>query len=477
LRRLLEELEVREREEQLHALLGGAMDAILVLDSDYCVVRVNPAAEKVFGFSAKALAGARLRDLLDDESAARLPALVQELEQRPDGEKQLWIPQHLSAVRADGATFPAEATLSAFAIRGKKFHVLILRNVNDRVAAEKRIRHLVEEAEYFREAAWEGDMLGQSPPMKELFNSIKRVASTDATVLIEGETGTGKELIARSIHEASPRRDEALVRVNCAAIPDTLIESELFGHERGAFTGATTKREGRFALADKGTIFLDELGELPLDLQAKLLRVLQEGEFEPLGGTRTRKVDVRVVAATNRDLGEMVSAGTFREDLYYRLNVFPLRVPALRERGADVALLARSFVEHFARRMGRRIDPLHPDDIRRLNQYSWPGNVRELQNVIERAIILSAGSTLELHRAMPVMAAAADVSRAAPSISEDAPILTALEIEALERANIERALSACGGKVSGDAGAAQRLGLKPSTLSSRMKALGIQKKA
>lgn len=476
LRRLRTEQQVRAREEQLDALLAGAMDAIIVLDEDYCVVRVNPAAEKLFGFDATALSGARLRDLLDNESAARLSAFVNELEQRPEGERQLWIPQHLAAVRADGAIFPAEATLSAFAIREKAFRVLILRSVNERIEAEKRIRHLVEEAEYLRESAWQGDMLGQSAPMKELFDAIKRVAATGATVLIEGETGTGKELIARSIHEASPRRGEPLVRVNCAAIPGTLIESELFGHERGAFTGATTKREGRFALADGGTIFLDEVGELPLDLQAKLLRVLQEGEFEPLGATRTCKVDVRVVAATNRDLSEMVAEGTFREDLFYRLNVFPLHVPALRERGGDVALLARSFVEHFARRMGRRIDPLHPDDIRRLHDYPWPGNVRELQNVIERAIILAPGSRVELHRAMPEMDAALNASAAIRHDGDDAPILTAQEMEGLERANIERALAACSGKISGDSGAAQRLGLKPSTLSSRMKALGIQRK-
>jgi PAS domain S-box-containing protein len=477
LRRLKAELQLRARDEQMNALLAGAMDAILVLDEGYCVVQVNRAAEKLFGFEARALSGARLRDLLDNESAVRLDTFVKELEQQPEGERQLWIPQHLAAVRADGATFPAEATLSGFAIREKSFHALILRNVNERVEAEKRIRLLVEEAQYLRESAGDGEMLGQSAPMKELFSAIKRVAATDATVLIQGETGTGKELLARSIHDGSPRRDATLVRVNCAAIPGTLIESEFFGHERGAFTGATTKREGRFALADKGTIFLDEVGELPLDLQAKLLRVLQEGEFEPIGGSRTRKVDVRVVAATNRDLTAMVAEGKFREDLYYRLNVFPVQVPPLRDRGRDVALLADAFVERYARRMGRRLDPLHPEDARRLTAYAWPGNVRELQNVIERAIILSHGSRIELHRAMP------DAANAAPEMAledsnDDAAsrIFTAGEIEAIERANIERALAACGGKISGDSGAAQRLGLAASTLSSRMKALKIQRK-
>jgi transcriptional regulator with GAF, ATPase, and Fis domain len=253
------------------------------------------------------------------------------------------------------------------------------------------------------------------------------------------------------------------------------MESEFFGHERGAFTGATTKREGRFALADGGTIFLDEVGELPLDLQAKLLRVLQEGEFEPLGSVRTRKVNVRVIAATNRDLQAMVSEGKFREDLYYRLNVFPLRVPSLRERGPDIAVLATAFVERFARRMGRRIDPLHPDDIRRMQNYSWPGNVRELQNVIERAIILSARSKIELHRALPTEAAPPP----SPGESQNGltpDVLTAAELESLERTNLERALVVCAGKVSGEGGVARRLGLPASTVASRMKALGIQRK-
>ena len=379
--------------------------------------------------------------------------------------------------RWDKTTFPAEATLSRFDNRGEVFHTVILRNVDERLAAERRIAWLSAEAEYLRENAREiagmGDMLGSSPAMHELFESLKRVAVTDATVLIFGETGTGKELIARSIHQAGARKDKPLVRVNCAAIPGALMESEFFGHERGAFTGATARRDGRFALADGGTIFLDEVGELPLDLQAKLLRVLQEGEFEPLGSARTRKVNVRVLAATNRDLDAMVRAGKFREDLFYRLNVFPVRVPPLRERGDDTALLARAFAERLARRMGRRLEPLHPDDCRRLQDYSWPGNVRELQNVIERAIILSTGPRLDLNRAMPASAAPARSSVEAASGSP-ARILSAKELESFERANLESALAACGGKISGQDGAAGRLGLPPSTLRSRMKALRVQ---
>jgi PAS domain S-box-containing protein len=477
-RRLRQEMEVRSREEELTALLGSAMDAVVVLDATGRITRVNPAAEKLFGCTTEDLLDENVRDFLPAESAAQFDTFVKELDAQPEGRRQLWIPQSFTVQRWDKSLFPAEATLSRFSNRGRVFHTVILRNVDERLAAERRIELLSAEAEYLRENvrdfAGMGEMLGGSPVMKELFDSLKRVAATDATVLIAGETGTGKELIARSIHEASARKDKPLVRVNCAAIPGTLMESEFFGHERGAFTGATTKRDGRFALADGGTIFLDEVGELPLDLQAKLLRVLQEGKFEPLGSARTRKVNVRVIAATNRDLPAMVAEGKFREDLFYRLNVFPLRIPPLRERGADVALLARAFVERFARRMGRRIEPLHPDDVRRLQAYAWPGNVRELQNVIERGIILATGGRLELRRALPVESAPVTPAES-PADGEPPRILTATELEALERANIERALAAADGKISGDGGAAQLLNLAPSTLTSRMKALGIPK--
>jgi PAS domain S-box-containing protein len=476
-RRLKQELELRVREEELSALLDSAMDAVVVLDAAGGISRVNPAAERLFGCTAEDLLGENLRDFLPPESAAQFNAFVKDLDSQPADRRQLWIPQSFPVLRWDKSTFPAEATISRFANRGQIFHTVILRNVDERLAAERKIAMLAEETEYLRESVRElagmGDMLGASPPMKELFEAVKRVAVTDTTVLILGETGTGKELIARSIHQSGARKDKPLVRVNCAAIPGTLMESELFGHERGAFTGATTRREGRFGLADGGTIFLDEVGELPLDLQAKLLRVLQEGEFEPLGSTRTRKVSVRVVAATNRDLGAMAREGKFREDLFYRLNVFPLRIPPLRERGGDVALLARAFAERFARRMGRRLQLLRPDDFRRLQDYPWPGNVRELQNVIERAIIHSTGSRLDLNRAMPE--SATPMPPPANAKESDARILSAKELEALERTNIERALAACGGKISGENGAASRLGLPPSTLNSRIKALGIQR--
>jgi transcriptional regulator with GAF, ATPase, and Fis domain len=349
------------------------------------------------------------------------------------------------------------------------------------------MRRLAEDADYYRQAAGDapagGHLLGHSPKMQRLFKAIRQVSATDATVLILGETGTGKELIAAAIHESGARSRGPLVRVNCAAIPGTLIESELFGHERGAFTGAMARREGRFALADGGTIFLDEVGELPLDLQAKLLRVLQEGEFEPLGSTRTRKVNVRVIAATHRDLGQMVSDGRFRDDLYYRLNVFPVIAPPLRERQDDVVLLAESFVTRIAARMGRRVAPLGPADVQRLRRYRWPGNVRELQNVVERALILSEGPSLDLARAMPIEASVPALPTAEPppaltvpaASGEPGRVLTVLELQTLERANIVRALDLTGWRLSGPNGAARLLGLPTSTLASRIKALKVRR--
>jgi transcriptional regulator with GAF, ATPase, and Fis domain len=311
-----------------------------------------------------------------------------------------------------------------------------------------------------------------------VLHDLRQVAPTDTTVLILGETGTGKELFARAIHAASGRRDKPLVKVNCAAIPAALIESEFFGHERGAFTGATSKREGRFTLADGGTLFLDEIGELPLELQGKLLRVLQEGEFEPVGSSRTRKVDVRIVAATNRDLARSISEGKFREDLYYRLSVFPITLPPLRERGDDIVLLAEEFARQFATRMGRRIEPTSATLAARLKAYSWPGNVRELQNVIERAVITAKDGQLNLDRALPAtLGAPVETATAASAAAskDDGGILTVDDLARLERENIIRALERADWQVSGDSGAARLVGMAPSTLASRMKALGIHR--
>ena len=375
--------------------------------------------------------------------------------------------------------FPAEATLSRFEVRGRPFYTLILRNVDERIEAERKIRALAAEADYLREelAAEHGfdEILGRSPALRRALQSVAQVAATDATVLLLGETGTGKELFARAIHDRSARRDRPLVKVNCAAIPATLIESEFFGHERGAFTGATQRREGRFALADGGTIFLDEIGELPLELQGKLLRVLQEGEFEPVGGSRTRRVDVRVVAATNLDLERAAARGTFRQDLYYRLSVFPIQLPPLRERADDVVLLATAMAEKLARSLGRRTAPPDAADAAALRSYAWPGNVRELRNVVERAIITSTDGRLHLHRALPEPVVVAAPEDAPPRPRTASEVMTERRVRELERENMIAALERSGWRVGGKSGAAELLSVSPSTFKSRMKALAISR--
>jgi PAS domain S-box-containing protein len=396
LRRLRAEAQVREREHKLGRLVGSAMDGIVELDQHLKVNQMNPAAEKIFGCSAVEFGDESFTRFLTPDSREKVARLIVEIDTRPEGQRFLWIPGGLTATDYRGENFQAEATLSRFDVEREPFYTLILRNVNDRLEAEQKIRSLTVEAEYLREeiSALVGsdEIVGRSEALLKVLADVKQVAVTDASVLILGETGTGKELIARAVHRASRRRHKPLIKVNCAAIPATLIESEFFGHEPGAFTGATKKRDGRFALAHGGTIFLDEIGELPLDLQSKLLRVLQEGEFEPVGSSQTRKIDVRVIAATNRDLERSVVEGKFREDLYYRLNVFPLQVPPLRERRDDIGTLAAAFAQKFAKRMGRSLEPLSGDCLRRLLAYGWPGNVRELQNIIERAVITSRDS-------------------------------------------------------------------------------------
>ena len=476
LQRLQAESAIKEREQKLRRLVDSAMDAIIELDEQLQVTRINPAAENVFQCEATNLVGKNFYHSLIQKDREKLRILINDLKTKPEGQRSLWIPGGLNALQTDGMEFPAEATLSQFQMAGKSFYTLILRNVNERLEAEQKIRSLTIETEFLKEELHDlqhfGEILGNSPALMHVLRDIQQVADTEATVLITGETGTGKEVMARAIHANSRRRDHPFVKVNCAAIPATLIESEFFGHEQGAFTGATKKREGRFSLADRGTIFLDEIGELPLDLQGKLLRVLQEGEFEPVGSSHTTKVSVRVLAATNRDLQKEAQGGTFREDLYYRLNVFPIHLPPLRERGEDVVLLANTFVQHFSQRMGRAIAPLSPDALRRLTTYHWPGNVRELQNVIERAVITAQNGQLNLDRAIPDDEDKPH-SQNQRSTQEPSTIRTIQEIQDLERQNILMALEQGGWKVSGEKGAAKLLGINPSTLTSRMKALGI----
>ena len=477
LQRLQAESATREREQKLRRFVDSAMDAIIELDEDLRVSRINPAAEKVFQCKATHLLGKNFSHSLVQKDSEKLRFLIQELNTKPSGQRSLWISGGFKALRPDGSEFPAEATLSQFHIEGRVYYSLILRNVNERLEAEQKIRSLTIEKEFLKEELHElqhfGEILGNSPALMRVILDIQQVADTEATVLISGETGTGKEVMARAIHANSRRRNHPFIKVNCAAIPATLIESEFFGHEQGAFTGATKKREGRFSLADGGTIFLDEIGELPLDLQGKLLRVLQEGEFDPVGSSHTKKVNVRVLAATNRDLQKEVQDGKFREDLFYRLNVFPIHLPPLRERGEDVVLLANTFVQHFAQRMGRTVAPLSPDALGRLIAYHWPGNVRELQNVIERAVITAQNSQLNLDRALPDVEEKLSSSPETLTQEPSTCIRTLQELQNMERQNILLALEQSGWKVSGEQGAAKLLGMNASTLASRMKALGI----
>ncbi len=325
-----------------------------------------------------------------------------------------------------------------------------------RVRLERENVYLQEEIKLLGEHS---EVIGQSQGMKKILAQVEQVAQTDSTVLILGETGTGKELLARSIHKLSRRRDRPLVTVNCASLPPTLIESELFGRERGAYTGALTKMVGRFEIADRSTLLLDEIGEIPLELQSKLLRVLEEGNFERLGSTKTLHVDVRIIAATNRDIGREVQEGRFRTDLYYRLNVFPIAIPPLRERPEDIPLMVWAFVKEFQKKMGKEIEHIPKKSMESLQSYSWPGNVRELRNVLEHSMIMSSNKTLVVQT--PKLAS-----------SETA---VARNLEEMERRHIMSVLKKNGWRVGGKGGAAEVLGLKRSTLYSKMKKLGINR--
>jgi formate hydrogenlyase transcriptional activator len=324
----------------------------------------------------------------------------------------------------------------------------------------------VDVEESVRRAMVRDEIVGVSKRLRCVLDQAAMVAPTDAVVLIQGETGTGKELIAREIHERSSRWRRPFIKLNCAAIPSGLLESELFGHERGAYTGAIGQRIGRFEAANGGTLFLDEVGEIPLELRPKLLRVLQEQEFERLGGSRTIRVDVRVVAATNRDLGRMVDEQRFRDDLYYRLNVFPIQLPPLRERPEDIPALVRYFVDRFARRMNRHIEVVPDDALAAMQRYAWPGNIRELANVIERAVILSAGATLTV----PI----ADLEPVDAPVGRKDDVVT---LEQVQRGFIVDALQRANWMVAGPRGAASRLGIKRTTLHSMMKRLEIVRPA
>lgn len=475
-----------ERENQL--ILHAAGEGIYGVNAEGKTTFVNPAAERMLGWTAQELLGRSMHAIVHHHHAdgsayaerecpiyaafrdGKVHRVRDEVFWRRDG-LPLWVEYTSTPIRTGNALVGA---------------VIVFRDVSQRREADERLRAALAEVDRLRErlelenaylqeeiriTGNHRGIIGTSAAVKKILQQVELVAPTDASVLITGESGTGKELIARAIHDASRRRERPLIRVNCAAIPRELFESEFFGHTRGAFTGALRDRVGRFELADGGTLFLDEVGEIPPELQGKLLRVLQEGQFERVGEERTRNVDVRIVAATNRDLGAEVDRGRFRQDLYFRLNVFPIETPPLRSRPEDIPLLARHFLRDAARKLNTAEPTLTEGNVRSLVAYRWPGNVRELQNVIERAAILATNGRIRID--LPeVAAASAPEPCDAPA---DAPraVETEGERRARERANIEAALDAAGGKISGPGGAAERLGLRPTTLASRIKAMGI----
>jgi formate hydrogenlyase transcriptional activator len=453
---------LKDNEERLRDLFDEAPIAYVHEGLDSKFIRANRTALKSFGITADQVDGTYGSSFIPDTPDAQrrlkdafasigkgidTSGVVLELRRKDNG-KPLWI-QWWSRPDPSGTY-----TRTMFI------------DITERVLMEQEKARLEAQNTYLQEEI-KGthnfeELIGSSSTLKKVLKNVERVAPTDSTVLITGETGTGKELIARAIHNLSPRKGRPLVKVNCAAIPAGLIESELFGHEKGAFTGALTKKMGRFELADKGTIFLDEIGELPLDLQSKLLRVLQEGEFERVGGTQTFKVSVRVIAATNRDLEQQSRTGHYRPDLYYRLNVFPIHLPALREREGDIPLLVQYFVRKFSANFSKKIDRIPERMMTALQRYPWPGNIRELEHVIERAVILSEGSKLE-----PIDWLSSSHSKAGEGKT--------LTLEEMERQHIVDVLDHTNWRVSGEKGAAKILGLNPTTLEARMKKLGIER--
>ncbi|NER11852.1 cyclic nucleotide-binding domain-containing protein [Leptobacterium flavescens] len=458
---------------KMSGLINGAMDAIIMFDSSFKIILTNPSANLLL--ENEDVHGRNILFFLDDAGAEMLEKLVGSEAEDEKEKINNYLPQVVRVIGSAGKEVLNEGTISMYGNEKEHFYTLILRNIEDRLIAEDKINLLTTQAAYLEEEIKEltsnyGIVTGD-PAMKAVLNAVEQVAGTDATTLINGETGTGKELVARAIHRMSKRNDKALIRINCGAIPANLIESELFGHEKGAFTGAVSSRKGRFLLADGGTIFLDEIGELPLELQPKLLRVIQEGEFDPVGSSETIKVDVRIIAATHRDLLSSSREGKFREDLYYRLNVFPVKIPALRERGNDVCLIAREMIDQFSTKLNKKPLDLSEADKALFLSYNWPGNVRELQNLVERAVIVSRNGKVNWTDIVPH----ASAGKTNDTKQDPERILTSEELIELEKENILKALKMTNWKVSGKNGAAALLKLPPTTLASRIKALGISR--
>ncbi|ANO52953.1 hypothetical protein BA177_03005 [Woeseia oceani] len=483
------ELDVQARANLKYRQLYRSTPAMLhSVDAEGCVVTVTDHWLKKMGYTREEVVGRSIKDFYSKEDQERLTTgklkelisggeFTNEARQMVTKSGQV-LDLVMSATSERGASGKVQRMLVASKDVTERNRAE--RALRDTLAENARLREELErERDYLREevsvAMNFGRIVGQSPALKHMLRQVEAVAQTPASVLILGESGVGKELIARAIHARSPRSAGSLVKVNCASIPKDLFESEFFGHVKGAFTGAHRDRVGRFQLADGGTIFLDEVGEIPYELQGKLLRVLQESEFERVGDDVTRTVDVRVIAATNRDLEKLVVEGEFREDLFYRLSVFPIEVPPLRRREQDVVHLAQHFLEQTCQDFGREPLTLTRHQVEVIRSYPWPGNVRELKNVIERAVILSQGNVLRLDLSLPEANVTANAPLVASAPVDADTVLTEEEIRQLQKDNLIKALRKTEWRVSGKRGAAELLGIRPTTLADRMKALGIKK--
>lgn len=461
-------------------ILTSIGEGLYGLDIHGLTTFVNPAAEVMTGWLEQDLIGKVVHEFHhhSHEDGTHYPVhdcpvyqTLRDGKQREIDNEVFW--------RKDGTQFPVEYIATAIT-RGDEIlgAVIVFKDISERRRSEQELKAALNQVEQLKEQLQAENrylmdeiqsqhnfarIIGQGPALSQILTQIEHVAPTDSSVLIQGESGTGKELIARSIHSASKRRARPLVKVNCGAIAPSLVESELFGHEKGAFTGAMQQRIGRFELADGGTLFLDEVGELPLDIQVKLLRILQEGEFERLGSNTTQSVDVRIIAATNRPMQQMVDSGQFRSDLYYRLSVFPIYVPALRQRKEDIPMLVDDILRKLNHRLGKPFQQVSTTALEQLMHYDWPGNIRELQNVLERAAIVGTPPTLQV----PALSSPPSATR-----SPQEPVIATLR-EA-EKQHIEQALQATNGMIAGKQGAAALLDLPPSTLRSKIKKLGIR---
>lgn len=453
---------IASSKSHLDNIVNSLFEILLVTASDGTIELVNETTQSLLGYHRIELLDQHISRIIDQ--AELLPGPDQSPPHLMDSSAHF----EILCKHKNGEFIPLSFTCTGLRSEHDILEGIVYlgRDRREEYRAKKEVNELKSANIYLQEEIKSThnfeEIVGDSPAMKTVFNQVEQVATTDSTVLLMGETGTGKELIARAIHNLSNRKQKVLVKVNCAALPSGLVESELFGHEKGAFTGATSRKSGRFDLAHGGTMLLDEIGEIPLDTQVKLLRVLQEREFEPVGGTRTHKVDVRVITATNKDLQEAVRQGAFRSDLFYRLNVFPISIPPLREREGDIHLLTSYFVKKFSTRMNKRIESVSKKVMDALLRYSWPGNVRELASVIERGVILCEGTAIKN----------VDARIAHPIETKPRRVLT---LDQVQRQHILDVLNMCGGRIEGDDGASTRLGLHPSTLRSRMRKLGIKR--